>query len=63
MALVKTIKGLLDSGSLTVKDTHTIENDVRVTKTEWFLGEELVRQDCNLNILCGQSLTGEQEVL
>jgi hypothetical protein len=61
MALVQTTQGLLESDSLTVKDTSTIENDVRVTSTEWFLGEQLVRKDLNLNILCGQSMSGVQE--
>ena len=61
MALVQTTQGLLESDSLTVKDTSTIENDVRVTSTEWFLGEQLVRKDLNLNILCGQSMSGIQE--
>ena len=61
MALVQTTQGLLESDSLTVKDTSTIENDVRVTSTEWFLGEQLVRKDLTLNILCGQSMSGVQE--
>jgi len=59
--LVHTIKGLIDRDRLTVKDVITEEETARVTATEWYLEDELVRRDVNVNVLVGQSVFGEQE--
>ena len=61
VTLVTTTKGDVDINNLVVNDRISIEGYTRVTATEWFLDGELVRRDVNVNILCGQSLTGEQE--
>ena len=63
MALVQTTAGLLDSSQLEVKDVVEMNDMVRTTATEWYLEGEMVRRDLNINILCGHSLTGEQEVI
>lgn len=57
---ILTTKGVLDRSQLTVKDIVTEEGSVRVTATEWYLGDEMVRRDVNVNILCGQTLGTEQ---
>lgn len=57
---VYTAKGIIDREQLTVKDIITEEGDARVIATEWFLGDELVRRDVNVNILIGQALNSEQ---
>ena len=61
MALVQTTIGLLDSTKLEVKDVVEMNDMVRTTATEWYADGELVRRDLNINVLCGHSLTGEQE--
>ena len=61
MALVQTEKGYIDSSELSVKDVIAMEDNVRTIATEWYFGSELVRRDLNINILCGQSLSGEQQ--
>jgi hypothetical protein len=58
--LVHTTHGLLERGLLTTKDIVTDEENARVTATEWYLGDELVRRDVHVNILRGLSVTGEQ---
>lgn len=60
MSKVITNKGLIDRDLLDVKDIVTDEPSARVIATEWYLEGELVRRDVNVNILAGQSLTGEQ---
>lgn len=57
---VYTAKGILNRDQLTVKDIITEEGDARITSTEWFFGDELVRRDVNVNILIGQALNSEQ---
>lgn len=57
---VHTTKGLIERDRLTVSDVISEEPNARVTATEWFLGDELVRRDVNVNILQGQALCGEQ---
>ena len=57
---ISTIYGILNRDKLTVKDIISEEGDARVTATEWFLGDELVRRDVNVNILIGQALNSEQ---
>lgn len=61
--LVTTAKGLIERDQLTVKDIVSDEQNARVTATEWYLGEELVRRDVNVNMLRGLSLGAEQESL
>ena len=60
MSLVQTTRGLIDSGSLVVKDVIEIHENARVVATEWFLGDELVRRDVNVNVLRGVELGSEQ---
>ncbi len=60
MAKVYTTKGVVDSKSLTIKDTITMEDTARVIATEWYLGEELVRRDVYVNLLVGLAMSGEQ---
>lgn len=49
--LIYTTKGLIEESELTVNDHITLEDNARVTVTEWFLGKELVRRDVNVNVL------------
>lgn len=58
---VYTTKGLVERDQLSVKDVFEEHDNARVHATEWFLGDELVRRDVNVNILRGLSLAGEQE--
>lgn len=60
MVKVHTTKGLIDRDLLTVKDIISDEPNARVTATEWFLGDELVRRDVAVSILSGHALAGEQ---
>lgn len=60
MAQVHTTKGLIDRDKLTVKDIISDEPNARVIATEWFLGDELVRRDVAVSILCGHALAGDQ---
>lgn len=60
---VYTIKGIVDRDLLEVKDIVFEEENARVTATEWYLDNELVRRDVHVNMLVGVSLTGEQESL
>lgn len=60
MKLVQTKEGLVDRDSLTVKDIVTEEGNARVTATEWYRGDELMRRDVHVNILAAQSLSGDQ---
>lgn len=61
MSLVMTTKGLLQKDSLTVRDVVVDEENARVTATEWYLDDELVRRDVNVNILRGLNLASAQE--
>jgi len=61
--MIKTTEGLLEVESLTVKDIINMEDNARVTATEWYLGEKLVRRDVHVNILNGLSFKGEQATL
>ena len=60
MIEVSTTKGLVDIEKLAVKDIISIEGTSRVTATEWYLNDELVRRDVNVNILKGLDLSGDQ---
>jgi hypothetical protein len=60
---VQTIKGLLDRSKLEVKDVVVEEGNARITATEWYLANELVRRDVNVNVLRGLSLEGTQSVI
>lgn len=61
--LVHTAKGLVERGQLTVKDITEEHDNARVIATEWYLGDELVRRDVNVNLLRGINLGSEQESL
>lgn len=58
---VWTTRGLVEREQLTVKDIVEEHDQARVTATEWFLGDELVRRDVNVNILRGHAMASEQE--
>lgn len=60
MSQVQTTKGLIDRDQLDVKDIISDEPNARVIASEWFLGDELVRRDVAVSILCGQALAGDQ---
>jgi hypothetical protein len=59
--LVITTKGLIEREALTAKDVISEEDNARVTATEWYLGEELVRRDVNVNILRGLETPNDQQ--
>ena len=53
MALIQTIKGEIDESLLTFKEGG-IDNDVeRTFWQEWWLGDELVRRDAQVNLKQG----------
>ncbi len=58
---IHTIHGLMERQKLKVKDVVTEEDNARVTATEWYHGDELVRRDVNVNLLRGINLASEQE--
>lgn len=60
---VFTTKGLVDFSLLTVKDEVVYEDNARIIATEWYLGEELVRRDVNVNILRGTEVLGEHTTI
>lgn len=51
--LVQTIDGMIEKDLLTIKDVIEDGDNCRVTATEWYLGDKLVRRDVNVNILRG----------
>lgn len=60
--LVQTIKGLIEKDQLVIKDIISEEDNSRIIATEWYLGDELVRRDVNVNILRGIDLFGEASI-
>lgn len=60
MALVHTTHGLVERERLRVEDVTTEEESGRKTLTQWFMGEELVRQDVYLNLYHGLTMGQEQ---
>lgn len=63
MAKVHTILGLVDRNDLIIKDVISEDDSSRIIATEWYLGEQLVRRDVNVNVLVGISFNGTQEGL
>lgn len=61
--IISTTKGLLSISELTVKDKISMEDNARVTATEWYQGDELVRRDVNVNVLVGLDFAGSQTPL
>jgi hypothetical protein len=57
---VFTTKGLLEREQLTVKDVIEEGPNARVTATEWYLGDELVRRDAHVNFYAPQNVGTEQ---
>lgn len=59
---IYTTKGILDTDQLDVIDTVELNENARVTATEWRLKgtDEVVRRDVNANILVGHLIGGEQ---
>lgn len=61
MALVYTTKGLIDSSELVAKDIITLEDNARVTATEWTDATgELVRRDVWVSALRPIDIEGQQ---
>jgi len=58
---VQTKAGLIDRSELQVKDIIEERENARVTATEWYLNNEMVRRDVNVNILTGLDLQGATE--
>ena len=56
---ISTTKGLIDIDQLEIVDNITLEDNARICSTEWYLEGELVRRDCNINVLRGLSLVSE----
>lgn len=61
--LIHTTKGLVNRNLLTVTDVVTEEDNARILATEWFMGDELVRRDVNVNVLRGLELNSKQEIM
>lgn len=59
---VITTKGLVERSLLIVKDIVTEEANCRIIATEWYLQDELVRRDVNVNILAGIDMVSEGEL-
>ena len=60
---IHTKNGLIEREKLVVRDLIEEHDNARVTATEWYLGDELVRRDVHVNILRGLSVAGEQASL
>lgn len=60
MAMVHTIKGLIERDRLEVRDITSEDETSRAIATEWLLDGELVRRDVAVSILSGQALAGDQ---
>jgi hypothetical protein len=58
---VQTKAGLIDRSELQVKDIIEERENARVTATEWYLNNEMVRRDVNVNILTGLDIQGVTE--
>jgi hypothetical protein len=58
--MVHTKEGLMERYLLSVKDIVTETENARVTATEWYRGDDLVRRDVHVNILAPQALGVEQ---
>jgi hypothetical protein len=50
---VLTTKGLIERAELTVRDLVQEDENVRVVRTEWYLGNELVRASAWVDALRG----------
>ena len=57
---IHTTKGLIDKEQLVVKDIIDFTEDARVIATEWYLEDELVRRDVNVNILRGLDMSSKK---
>lgn len=57
---IYTTKGLVELDQLTVADVVTMEDNARVTATEWRMGDELVRRDVHVNMLRQLEMGAEQ---
>jgi len=59
MPLVSTEIGLIDKSRLQVTDMITVEDNARVTATEWRLEGKMVRRDVWVNALRGLEMNGK----
>ncbi len=50
---VLTTHGLVERSTLSTKDVVSEDDATRVTATEWYIGQELVRRDVWVNALRG----------
>lgn len=58
---VQTKAGIFDRSELQVKDIIEERDNARVTATEWYWNDEMVRRDVNVNILNGLAIQAETE--
>jgi hypothetical protein len=59
MSLIYTTKGLINREDLVVLDNVQEDEKARYVQTQWFLGDELVRQDAWVNMKTGIDMSGE----
>jgi hypothetical protein len=59
MSKVQTTKGLIDRAELTVNEIVDEDDTARYIKTEWYLGDELVRRDAWVNLKQGITMKVE----
>ena len=59
---VQTTQGLIDRDLLEIRDVISEEDNSRIIATEWYLDNELVRRDVNINVLRGIELFGEASI-
>ena len=59
--LVQTIKGDIDHEQLRAVDRIWFEGNARNIHTQWFLGDELVREDGIAQVLRTQPISGQQQ--
>ena len=63
MDKVHTTKGLVNRDDLTVLETIEEDEKARYVKTQWFLGDELVRQDGWVNLKQGITMEIKEATL
>ena len=61
MALVQTIKGLIERSELEVNDFVEETEGYRTIVTEWRHQGEIVKRDAHVAILIGESISGKQQ--
>lgn len=57
--LIQTKDGLIPLEELDVRDVTELQENARVTATEWYRNGELVRRDVHVNVLRGLQVAAE----